>query len=172
MPIILKSIIGTNMKIQLSCQGTVKYEDGKLGWQIIPKYIGKSGNYFVDIRVDGEVISKRVDKLVLRYFKGKPLFKKYKEVIHIDGNKLNDLDDNLKWATKEETKNFYKEFALRPVKGKKGKGVKVIDNRVKKETTYNSPRAAEQATGIPASKIRQAIRGKQRINDFTFEYTS
>jgi len=174
MPIILRDIIGTDMKIQLSIQGTVKYQDPSIGWVKIEKHLGKNKHHYVDIEIEGEVITKRVDKLVLRHFKGKRPSKKHTEVIHLDGDIYNHLDDNLKWATKKELKAFKIEFAARPkpVQGKKGRGVKVIDNRSKTETLYDSPSDAAKAIGMTPSKLRQSIRGKLRINDFTFEYTT
>ena len=52
--------------------------------------------------VDGKTISFRIHRLVALAFLEKPLFKEQNIVDHIDGNKLNNAAENLRWCTYEE----------------------------------------------------------------------
>lgn len=77
--------------------------------QIMKKYLHKIGNNIRGERVHlrlpnkSSQIQRSVAKLVLITFKGKPP-KEAKQVIHIDGNPLNNSLDNLKW---DVDKSFY-----------------------------------------------------------------
>ena len=177
MPILIKNIPGTEGKLTITADGRVFTREKNP----VHGKVDKDGYQIISIVIGGEKVTKRVDKLVARLWIGKPE-KDLKELIHIDGVKLHSHYQNLKWATKEELKNHipYKPFtknSLKPKKingspngGKKGRGVKCIDGN-NKEKIYTSPKEAQLALNIDASKIRKAIRSKIRLNNYKFEYT-
>lgn len=163
MPTIWRVIPGTGMKIGITISGRIT--DRQM--VTIPHYIGKSGYPLIDLKINGELVTKRIDKLVARLWLGREKGKKY--LIHLDHNKANCNEANLVWATRKEFKN-YKKAPANNSTGKKGKRVLVYDTHSKKETTYNSPKEAASALGMQASKLRATIRSGGKLNNFKLSY--
>lgn len=170
MPIIKKNIRGTNRVFGISFSGKIIRWDGPV-MEVIPPIKNKSDHLLVKLDLDKKSIYKRLDKLVLKHFIGESPSDNHTEVIHIDGDKSNCMDINLKWATKREleihTLNLEQQKKIIPGKSKK---VIAINTRNNKSYKYKSPKDAEIDLGINATRIRRAIRQKEIIGDFKFKY--
>lgn len=164
MPILKRNLRGYAKEYTIQISGGIKDKKG----MSVPASLGRSGYLFVNLRKEGRTINKRVDKLVAHNWLANP--KKKEEIIHLDGIKTNNYPHNLRWATEKE----YKAYKV-PVKESNGvariKSVVVTDTHTKKQTQYNSPKKASEAIGLPASKIRKALRDSLTINNFKFSYS-
>lgn len=164
-----KNLRGYDGNYTISISGTVRDKKG----MTIPT--GKSGNGHLVVKLikSGKEVIKRLDKLVARNFRHNDNPKKKKYVVIKDGNKNNLLASNLIWATKKQHKNYkpkVKEVSTVPGV-RKAKGIVAIDIHTGKEHFYDSSSLAETALGIPATKIRKAIRKNEKINNYKFQYT-
>lgn len=99
--------------------------------------IDNRGYYRVSLGKDGLKITKKVHRLVAEAFIPNP--NKYKEVNHIDGNKLNNHVDNLEWCTRSH--NVLHAFNNGLMVSPKG------------EDVYNSILTNEQVSEIYTSKL-------------------
>ena len=64
--------------------------------KIKSQYIGSTGYYMITISHNNKSKPHRVHRLLMITYKENP--KNYKEINHIDGNKLNNSIDNLEWC--------------------------------------------------------------------------
>lgn len=66
----------------------------------LKKALDRKGYYYVNVSINGKVKATRVHRLVAQAFIPNPLNKR--EINHIDGNKINNVVNNLEWATHQE----------------------------------------------------------------------
>lgn len=166
MPLIIRNLSNYNGDYTISISGEIKNRKGV----VITPFLGNSGYKFVKLIKDGKELNKRVDKLVALNYVHNPKPDIRKEIIHLDGNKLNNLSANLIWATEDGVK-FYnlKRQTKAPKTGKsKISGINVYDEYTKSTYIYKSPKEASEKLGIPASKIRAALRKKTKISNYSF----
>lgn len=81
-----------------------------LNAKVLTPQVSKVGYYLVGLRVDQKHTSKYVHRLVATHFvkntENKP------QVNHIDGNKLNNLIENLEWVTSKENSQHAHDIGL------------------------------------------------------------
>lgn len=79
--------------------GNIKHDNN-----FLKKCIHSNGYEQVNIRIGNKYVTKLIHRLVAVAFIPNPENKKY--VDHIDGNKLNNKIENLRWCTANENMNF------------------------------------------------------------------
>ena len=96
-----KDIVGYNGRYKISNIGNVKTTSYKNTGEerILSKRINNGYNR-VMLYKDGKAINKFVHRLVAEHFIPNP--NNYKEVNHIDGNKLNNCVENLEWTSAKQ----------------------------------------------------------------------
>lgn len=90
-------------KYFVSDAGEVYSQTGWRGHSTRPmvQYLNKDGYKFVRLTIDGRRSKFRVHRLVCELFLG-TVPKGLYEVCHIDGNKLNNRLENLRWGTRKD----------------------------------------------------------------------
>lgn len=68
----------------------------------IKRHLSNTGYYVCSMSNKGKVSSSNIHTLVAKAFVENPNPELYTEVHHIDGDKLNNNADNLKWVTRQE----------------------------------------------------------------------
>lgn len=170
---IVKNLYDYNNQYTITQSGIIKGKNGIT----IPASLGKSGYYFVNLIKDGKQVTKRVDKLVARNFVHNFNPKKFKEVIHIDGNRKNNLFKNLFWVSEKDYDKWQIHLKSKVTKKSKSgktktsKGLIVTDTHTNKSTTFKSPREASEQLGFTPQKIRKALRENLTINNYKFQYS-
>ena len=164
--ILQKNIPGTSMRYTIYSNG--KIIDKKESKELIPK-LTANGKLVVELWYENKLFVKSIAKIVARLWLGQHKDKEY--LIYKDGNYKNCSQSNLLWATKREFKNYKIQKSIPTGTNNRGKSLSVTDMHTGKSIKYESPRVASEALGIPATKIRKALRGKvEKINNFTFQY--
>lgn len=101
----------------------------------------------------------QLHELVARLFCGTPMSDEYSEIIHIDGNLLNNFVTNIKWGTKEEKNEFHRIADKRNVLVGKDHW-----NYGKKFSDETRKRMSESHKGKKMSPehIKKLVEGRQR----------
>lgn len=97
-----------NLPYEISSLGKIRNLQGK----VLKTYIQNSGYEQIKINYQGLHIHKSIHRLVAEAFIPNPLNKEY--VNHIDGNKLNNIVDNLEWCTNSENILHARKTGLNP----------------------------------------------------------
>lgn len=108
-------------------------------------------------------IKKTISRLVVQQYISNPENKEY--VLHIDGNKLNDNVENLKWATKKEISESSNKDTSHPRR--------VIQKNTNGEIlqTYNSVTEAGEAHGLSRYAISKAcLKINKTSGGFIWDY--
>lgn len=71
------------------------------GRRKITPFIDKHGYVFIRLSTGNKRLKRKIHQLVCLEFNG-PRPSKFHEVRHLDGNKLNNHKDNLRWGTRKE----------------------------------------------------------------------
>ena len=128
----------------------------------IRSYISRRGYESVVLCKDGVQKHYRVHRLVAIAFIPNPFG--YKEVNHIDENKLNNNVENLEWCTRRYNMNYgsvsEKLRRFQKDNSPKAKKVAQYDLSMNLIDTYDSLRKAQDATGIPYQSIGQCCLGR------------
>ena len=70
--------------------------------KVIKPHLSNTGYYVCSMSNNGKISSSNIHTLVAKAFVDNPNPTLYTEVHHIDGDKLNNNADNLKWVTRQE----------------------------------------------------------------------
>lgn len=141
---IWRDIKGYENKYQVSNLGNVRslHFNNTNEIRQISKHITNNGGYeYVILSKHNKCSYPLIHKLVAQAFIPNPLSKE--QVTHIDGNKLNNKVDNLKWVYISESK--HKMFNEGKRKESKGTGTKISYN----DKNYNTYTAIARDFGIP-----------------------
>ena len=117
------------------------------------------GYYKVRLSEKGEVKDFLVHYLVQKYFNGILPVKKKECIDHIDGDKLNNMANNLRVVTFQENANaaFYQQNLTHSIKA-----VEQYDRNGKFIQAFPSCRAAARNLGLDSSSITKVINGKRK----------
>lgn len=172
---IWKDIEGYEGLYQVSNLGRVKslkrYRSNHTKLQAVPEKIKSTrldnqGYKLIDLYKDSKGKTIRIHRIVAEMFIDNPNSKE--TVNHIDGNKQNNIVDNLEWASfKEQNKHFYKYNlksngniikAVKAMNKAQAKKVKCLNNG----TVYESASEAGRQVGISGSLIMRCCRGERK----------
>ena len=125
---IWKDIQGYEGYYQISNQGRVKSFHNK-NPKILKLSVTKFGYHRVELNLKGHAKKHSVHRLVAMTFIPNP--HKYKVINHIDGNKLNNIPENLEWCTyQENTKHAVDTGLLVKPKGELNGSSKLTEKQV------------------------------------------
>lgn len=129
-----------------------------------------SGYYTVSLAIAPQKTKKyRINRLVAEYFIPNPENKEY--VNHIDGDKLNNVLDNLEWVTPSENSKHAFEAGLR--EKSRVKPVNQYNLQGKFMMTYLCINDASRDTEIPQSKISEVCIGNRKTaGGFQWRYNT
>ena len=121
--------------------------------------LNKDGYFYVDLYKDGKQIHKRIHRLVADAFLGK---NDHLVVNHIDGNKKNNMVENLEWVTSSQNSKLASEAGLY-----RTRPIKILETGEK----FRSIRECAKAIDAHPSDINHAISGKiNNLKGLHFEY--
>lgn len=132
---------------QISNEGEVRNESGK----ILKPFMTNSGYLQVHLFKDKKRTKKYIHRMVAESFV--PNIGNLKEVNHLDGNKHNNVADNLQWCTRHENL-VHSCYVL----NNHVKAVRCIETGV----VYPSIMDAERNTGIKHTSISRCCDGRQK----------
>lgn len=91
---------------------TGRVKNTKTGKELKP-HISSTGYKVISMSTDGKITSANIHSLVAKAFVENPNTDINTEVHHIDGDKLNNNADNLRWVTRQENLGYGKsEYAI------------------------------------------------------------
>lgn len=164
---IWKDIVGYEGYYQVSTLGRVRSVDkivkGKNGstrfvkGQILQPNLSE-GYLMVGLSKNGRHSTIRVHRLVAKSFISNP--KNKRTVNHIDENKLNNVVENLEWATDKENCNH----GNRTIKSSIGryKPIEQLFLNGAPVKVHRGIKLASEDTGIPQSKIVDVLKGRKK----------
>lgn len=140
----------------ISAMGEIISLHRRSSGRIITPRVDRAGYYTVRLSKDGCTKTHYVHRLVALTFI--PRTEGLTWVNHIDGKKLNNDLDNLKWCSpSENTLHYYRDLDIRGGWQK----YKYIHNLQTGED-YKTLKEASHATGIPYSTLRGYLSGKRK----------
>lgn len=96
--------------------------------KILNKRLNDSGYNTVWLSKDGKEYNKKIARLVAINFKDNPKHKAH--VNHIDGNKINDNEENLEWCTPSENEKHAHRIGLKNYRGSLSPSAKLNEESV------------------------------------------
>lgn len=160
-----KDVPGYEGVLKVSCYSRVLRfsKKRKPERSILKQTILGNGYYGVGVRIDGKLYMLYVHRLVATAFinndKNKPV------IDHIDTNKLNNLPNNLRWATHKENSNNPKSirnklFYYDGNVYRRKRTVLQIDKNGEILNVYNSVKEASFNTGVSLPSISNVANGR------------
>lgn len=165
----------------ISSHGNVKNAKG----QILKMQVSKTGYRLVNIKTKNLKVLTTAHRLVALHFIDNPYNKS--QVNHIDGDKLNNVVDNLEWATNKENINHAfsaglmdnsKEKAKARMKnvglerGKvSGKKISCFDEKGTLKFNFKSARELERVLGFNRKEVVKRIVKNLSYKNYVFKWT-
>lgn len=143
------------------------------GGILIPRK-DKDGYVSVMLYRDGEMINKRIHRLVAYAFIGNPELKP--DVNHINGRKADNAASNLEWVTPSENIKHAFRLGLKNQFGERNPGFKgwiIVVNTITGEVVRMAGRAEIEAKGFIQAAVSQCVLGRQKLHKgFSFSLES
>lgn len=156
-----------NTRYSISDTGVVFTATG--GGKEINQWLANTGYMKCRFHIDGTSKDKYVHRLVAEMFLPNPDSKP--QVMHIDGDKTNNIVSNLMWGTNaQNTQDGYDSgaylFKARSYK------VIAIDKLTGEELHFKSVRELESVLGYNRKTVASILKGEKKINNFkhSFKY--
>lgn len=159
-----KDIKGYNGKYKISDNGKVRNSKNN---NILKGSINNRG--YISVSLYNNITKKtkcfKVHRLVAQEFI--PNYQNYKEVNHIDGNKLNNNVNNLEWCNRKE--NMVHAAKNNLVKNGKEHSIIQLDMNLHYINIYQSAKIAGQKLNIPPQSILKCCHNKiHKTHNFIF----
>lgn len=144
-----------------------KYKFKRVFPEIILKQHLQKGHWHVELNRNGERLNRSVAVLVANAFLPKDQWKT--DIIFIDGNKLNAIAENLKWATWNE-----KNGTLNDDKGGHNKRAVIqVDENGSTVAIYESLKQAAKAIGVTPASIMNVCKNKRpQLRGYGWKYAN
>lgn len=125
--------------------------------KILKGRLSKSGYYQVSVKIDatGKFCNRYIHRLVASYWIDNPENKK--EVNHKDGNKLNNILDNLEWVTPSENQKHRHSIGINRTSNRR---VGKFTKQGELVAEYDSIVEAARIEGHPRVSIDNVLQGK------------
>ena len=141
--------------------------------KFIKPFLTEDGYHRIELSKNGVGKKHRVHILLLESFSPNPDPDKYDQVNHWDGNKTNNVLENLKWSNDEENRdhaiNVLGYTHCSPVK------IKRIDILTKEEVIFKTKHSAAKSLVLPDERTSQKLKNRSKeirraLNSETHKY--
>ena len=187
-----KPVVGYEGKYEVSNFGRVKSLNvgGHGGVKIMKVRVTYRGYAYVDLAQNGKYKKENVHRLVCSAFKRPPVGNE--QVNHIDGNKLNNVPENLEWCTPSENIRHAFRTGLKVVDIEAMRKINLLGEEKRKEyrdrikrpviaeslttgetTWFESVNAAARGTSSDLAAVAKVLKKVYRqTNGYVFTYAS
>lgn len=128
--------------------------------QILKQHDNGYGYLYVHFRVNGKLVSLRVNRVVAITFIPNP--HNYPVVNHLDNNRMNNAVSNLEWCTRKSNEDYKKNFGTSQIQIQ-GRPVIAVNPETFEIFLFKSQREAGRQLGISSKHISAVSKGLRRI---------
>lgn len=127
---------------------------------ILKQWLDRGGYLFVNFRVNGKKISRKVHRIIATTFIPNP--KNLPQVNHIDCNRTNNVVENLEWCTCQENITYRDKLGHTAKHNSPKKPVIAVNLKTGKVTCFESQHEAARQLGASQANIWRVINDKRK----------